>query len=54
MQWSGEGRRWRLAFEGHAEAALARLGELPIATLRDASGGLEEVFEALYGAEDPA
>lgn len=54
LEWTGEGKRWRLAYRGNAEDALAQLTALPIASLRDASGGLEEVFEALYGAEEDA
>ena len=51
ITWSGEGSRWRMNFEGNMENAMALLQSLPIAGLRDASGGLEEVFEALYGPE---
>jgi len=51
ITWSGEGSRWRMSFKGNMESAMALLQSLPIAGLRDASGGLEEVFEALYGPE---
>lgn len=51
FQWQGEGRRWRLEFEGPLEAALAALQGLPLAGLQHADGGLEEVFELLYGPE---
>ena len=51
LRWEGEGVRWRLEFDGALEQALARISELPVRGIRDASGGLEEVFEALYGPE---
>lgn len=51
LRWSGDGFEWRLEFDGPTEDVLARLAALPIASLRDASGGLEEVFDALYGPE---
>lgn len=49
FRWKGADTHWRLQFEGTVEDVLPRLATLPIAGLRDASGGLEEVFEALYG-----
>ncbi len=47
----GRSERWRLAHDGDLSAALIALAALPVAGLRDASGGLEEVFAALYGPE---
>lgn len=44
--------RWRLTHLGDLPAVLAALALLPVAGLRDASGGLEEVFAALYGPEE--
>ena len=52
-EWSGADTRWRLAFPGAVEEVLPRLGELPLTSVRNASGGLEEVFENLYGPEEP-
>ena len=52
MHWSGEGRQWRLEFEGSLDEVLPHLVGLPLAGLRDGSGGLEEVFETLYGSEE--
>lgn len=49
LHWKGADTHWRLQFDGTVEQVLPRLADLPIAGLRDASGGLEEVFEALYG-----
>lgn len=46
--------RWRLTHQGDLSAVLAALALLPVAGLRDASGGLEEVFAALYGPEEAA
>ncbi len=46
--------RWRLTHEGDLSPVLAALALLPVAGLRDASAGLEEVFAALYGPEEPA
>lgn len=51
ITWSGKGTRWKMHFEGDMENAMALLQSLPMTGLRDASGGLEEVFEALYGPE---
>jgi ABC-2 type transport system ATP-binding protein len=52
ITWSGEGARWRMQFEGEMETVIPKLAELPVLGLRDASAGLEEVFEALYGPEE--
>lgn len=49
LQWRGSGQHWQLRFEGELADVLPHLHELPLVGLRDASGGLEEVFEALYG-----
>ena len=51
-QWTGKDQEWRLQAQGNLEDALAGLKDLPVASCRDASGGLEEVFEALYEKED--
>ncbi|MDA0667267.1 MAG: ABC transporter ATP-binding protein [Planctomycetota bacterium] len=51
ITWSGKDALWKMYFDGPMENAMALLQDLPIAGLRDASGGLEEVFEALYGPE---
>lgn len=51
ITWSGKDLHWKMHFEGPMENAMTFLQALPIAGLRDASGGLEEVFEALYGPE---
>ena len=45
----GRSDRWHLTFDGELAAVLPRLAGLELAGLRDASGGLEEVFSALYG-----
>jgi ABC-2 type transport system ATP-binding protein len=45
--------RWHLSFEGELAAVLPQLAGLPLAGLRDASGGLEEVFAVLYGPATP-
>jgi ABC-2 type transport system ATP-binding protein len=50
-EWSGGGRSWRLRFSGTLEAALPALATLPIERLGSREGGLEELFEALYGPE---
>jgi len=47
----GRSARWRLEFRGDLSAVLPRLARLDPVGLRDASGGLEEVFAALYGPE---
>jgi ABC-2 type transport system ATP-binding protein len=44
--------RWRLTHDGELAPVLAALALLPVTGLRDASGGLEEVFAALYGPEE--
>jgi len=49
LSWSGAGTRWQLAFTGELADVLPHLSKLPLAGLRDASGGLEDVFETLYG-----
>ena len=54
VRWEGADTHWRLRFEGDMENVVPLLGELPIVGLRDASAGLEEVFEALYGPEEEA
>jgi len=54
MRWVGGDTRWVLTFNGPAEKALAQISHLPIASLRDSSAGLEDVFEALYRSEAPA
>ncbi|HEX9793024.1 MAG TPA: ABC transporter ATP-binding protein [Planctomycetota bacterium] len=56
FQWSGSGERWNLTLDCPLEQVLPQLAALPLAGVRDASGGLEELFEALYGpdAEDAA
>lgn len=46
--WQGEGIRWQLAFQGNLEEVLRSIQALPLAGLRDASGSLEDVFDALY------
>lgn len=46
---AGSSDRWHLAFEGELAAVLPQLARLELTGLRDASGGLEEVFAALYG-----
>ncbi|MBT3339881.1 MAG: ABC transporter ATP-binding protein [Planctomycetes bacterium] len=51
LQWSGQGLKWSLRFQGPTEKALAMISSLPIASLRDSSAGLEDVFEALYRPE---
>jgi len=60
LRWSavqpeadGRSDRWHLAFEGELAAVLPQLAGLPLAGLRDASGGLEEVFAVLYGPATP-
>ncbi len=47
--WKGDGTSWSMHTTGNLEDALASLKGLPVASCRDASGGLEEVFDALYG-----
>lgn len=54
LVWKGADKHWRVQFSGSVEEVLPLLATLPIAGLRDASGGLEEVFEALYGPGDRA
>ncbi|MGB0953988.1 MAG: ABC transporter ATP-binding protein [Planctomycetota bacterium] len=54
LVWKGSGKHWRVQFSGSVEEVLPQLATLPIAGLRDASGGLEEVFEALYGPGENA
>lgn len=51
LRWAGEGLRWTLEFDGPMEALLPRLQALPLASLRNAAGTLDEVFDALYGPE---
>ena len=50
--WKGEGLSWSMHTAGNLEDALSSLKGLPVASCRDASGGLEEVFDALYGEEE--
>ena len=51
VTWSGKDLHWKMHFEGSMETVMHLLEDLPIAGLRDATGGLEDVFEALYGPE---
>ncbi|MFV2070393.1 MAG: hypothetical protein ACC645_25795, partial [Pirellulales bacterium] len=52
-RWRGQGTRWTLSYHGPPEKVLPALKELPISSIRDDCGSLEEVFDALYG-EDPS
>ncbi len=47
--WRGAKQQWSLQYTGNLEDVLAQLSTLPLQSLRDASGSLEEVFESLYG-----
>lgn len=49
----GRSARWRLRFPGALGPTLQRVATLQPLTLRDASGGLEEAFAALYGPQEP-
>jgi len=51
FRWEGAGKHWTLHFEGRLEDALPQLSSLPLLGLRDASAGLDDVFEALYKEE---
>ncbi|MCH2132805.1 MAG: ABC transporter ATP-binding protein [Phycisphaerales bacterium] len=46
--WTGSGRNWKLQFSGPLEAALQQLGSLPLASVRDDGGNLEDLFDVLY------
>jgi ABC-2 type transport system ATP-binding protein len=48
----GSSTRWRLRFLGELGPVLQRVAALRPIALRDASGGLEEAFAALYGPEE--
>ncbi len=47
--WQGQSTRWSLQHHNPVEEVLAVISKLPIAGIRDGSGSLEEVFDALYG-----
>lgn len=49
--WEGAANHWKLEFSDSLEQALAALQSLPLAGIRDASGTLEDVFDALYRPE---
>ena len=53
FRWEGDGKHWTLHFEGRLEDALPQLSSLPLLGLRDASAGLDDVFEALYKEVTP-
>ena len=53
-RWSGGGRHWTLEFDGSLEQAVQAVAALPLEGIRDGGGGLEELFETLYGPEEPA
>ena len=47
--WQGHAERWTLQHRDALEDVLTVIAELPLASIRDAGGSLEEVFDALYG-----
>ncbi|MBC8328768.1 MAG: ABC transporter ATP-binding protein [Planctomycetes bacterium] len=51
FSWRGQEREWRLEFEGPLEQAVLAISHLPLDGIRDAEGGLEQVFELLYGPD---
>ena len=46
--WTGTGRAWTLVHGDDPEVAIARLTNLPIASLRSGGASLDEVFAALF------
>ena len=51
LQWSGTGLNWQVRFECPIEDTLSQISNLPIASIRDDGGHLEDLFDELYQAE---
>ncbi|MDG2422764.1 MAG: ABC transporter ATP-binding protein [Phycisphaerales bacterium] len=51
LEWSGVDINWQVRFHCPLEKVMAQIASLPIASVRDDGGHLEDLFEDLYQAE---
>jgi len=51
LHWSGADINWQVRFECTIEEALSQMSTLPIASIRDDGGHLEDLFDELYKAK---
>ena len=48
FSWSGAGMNWQLSYSSSLEAVVQQLSSLPLASIKDDSSNLEDLFERLY------
>ena len=48
FSWSGAGMNWQLSYTSSLEAVVQQLSSLPLASIKDDSSNLEDLFERLY------
>lgn len=51
LSWTGEGLNWQVSFKAPLEDVTRLLSTLPLASLKDDSSNLEDLFERLYEHE---
>ena len=51
LSWTGNGVDWQVSFETPLESVTRQLSTLPLASLKDDSSNLEDLFERLYDDE---
>ncbi|MEE2907162.1 MAG: ABC transporter ATP-binding protein [Planctomycetota bacterium] len=51
LQWTGANTNWQVRFQCSLEQAMAHLSTLPMASIRDDGGHLEDLFDQLYQVE---
>lgn len=51
LQWTGANTNWQVRFQCSLEQAMAHLSTLPMASVRDDGGHLEDLFDQLYQVE---
>ncbi|MAA51808.1 MAG: hypothetical protein CMJ41_01965 [Phycisphaerae bacterium] len=51
ISWEGHGEAARLVYQGQLESVLSTIDGLPIKSIRDDSGDLEQLFDRLYMAD---
>ena len=53
LRWSGAETSWQVQFDCELEEAMAMLASLPLASVRDDGGHLEDLFDRLYAVKQP-
>ena len=48
LSWTGEGVNWQVGFDMSLEDVTKQLSQLPLASIKDDSSNLEDLFERLY------